>query len=70
MSRTAAIDVDNRGANHMYEYLEARVDALKRRVVELEADNQALRQRNSKATHAPMMSEYAGQINGAELACA
>jgi cell division protein FtsB len=36
--------VDNRDAQEMYGYLEARVETLKRRVKELERENQTLRQ--------------------------
>ena len=35
--------VDNRDAQEMYGYLEARVETLKRRVAELEKENEVLR---------------------------
>jgi hypothetical protein len=35
--------VDNRDAQEMYEYFEARIEALKRRIVELEKENEILR---------------------------
>ena len=34
---------DNRDASQMYEYLEARIDAMKRRIEELETENQSMR---------------------------
>jgi cell division protein FtsB len=36
--------VDNRDAAQMYEYLEARIEFMKRRITELEKENQTLRQ--------------------------
>jgi hypothetical protein len=39
-----ALIVDNRDAQEMYGYLEARVETLKRRIKELEGENQMLRQ--------------------------
>jgi chaperonin cofactor prefoldin len=35
--------IDNRDANHMYDYLESRIEALKRRISELESENEKLR---------------------------
>jgi hypothetical protein len=35
--------VDNRDAQGMYEYLEARIEVMKRRIAELEAENERLR---------------------------
>jgi hypothetical protein len=35
--------IDNRDAQEMYTYLEARVETLKRRITELEAENEMLR---------------------------
>ena len=43
MMYKSATSVDNRDAGQMYEYLEARIDVLKRRVAELEEENQTLR---------------------------
>ena len=37
------LTIDNRDSAQMYDYLEARIDVLKRRVRELEAENQMLR---------------------------
>ena len=42
MSRNV-LQFDNRDAGQMYEYLEARIDVLKRRIFELEEENQVLR---------------------------
>ena len=35
--------IDNRDADQMYDYLESRIEALKRRISELENENQKLR---------------------------
>jgi len=43
MKRYQAYDVDNRNSEQMYEYLESRIDALKRRISELEMENARLR---------------------------
>ena len=37
------VQFDNRDAGQMYVYLEARIDAMKRRISELEKENQVLR---------------------------
>jgi hypothetical protein len=39
MSRVRAIEIDNRDSGQVYEYLEARVEAMKRRIAELESEN-------------------------------
>ena len=44
MTLQAACVVDNRDAHEMYGYLEARVETMKRRIKELEGENQLLRQ--------------------------
>jgi hypothetical protein len=41
-SQTASM-VDNRDAQEMYGYLEARIETLKRRIVELQTENDMLR---------------------------
>ncbi|HEX5000000.1 MAG TPA: hypothetical protein VFY29_17395 [Terriglobia bacterium] len=43
MSRNTAYDFDNRNTEQMYEYLEARIEALKSRIAELEFENESLR---------------------------
>ena len=43
MARYTLHQVDNRDANQMYEYLEARIEAMKRRISELEMENQSMR---------------------------
>jgi hypothetical protein len=43
MNTYALLQVDNRDPGQMYEYLEARIDVLKRRISELEKENQLLR---------------------------
>jgi phage shock protein A len=42
MLRARAYDFDNRDAGQMYEYLEARIEALKKRISELEQENATL----------------------------
>jgi len=49
MIRTRAYDFDNRDSGQMYEYFEARIDALKRRVAELEDEKAALTSQWSQA---------------------
>ena len=49
MIRTRTHDVDNRNSGQMYDYLEARVDALKRRIAELEDENAVLTSQWSQA---------------------
>jgi prefoldin subunit 5 len=43
MRRTVTYEFDNRDSAQMYEYLEARIEALKGRIQQLEAENEALR---------------------------
>ena len=43
MKNYGTVQIDNRDAGQMYEYLEARIDVLKRRISELEKENQRLR---------------------------
>jgi hypothetical protein len=43
MNNYGTVHIDNRDATQMYEYLEARIDVLKRRVIELEKENKILR---------------------------
>ena len=42
MSRNSSTMIDNRDSEQMYTYYEARIDALKRRVAELEEANRVL----------------------------
>ena len=42
MIRNKAYDFDNRDAGQMYDYLEARIEAMKRRIAELEMENARL----------------------------
>ena len=44
MAFHAACVIDNRDAQEMYGYLEARVETMKRRIKELETENEILRQ--------------------------
>jgi prefoldin subunit 5 len=40
--------MDNRDSNEMYEYMEARIEALKRRIAELERETELLRQKQTE----------------------
>lgn len=42
MRRNKAYDFDNRDSAQMYDYLEARIEAMKRRIAELEMENARL----------------------------
>lgn len=42
MTRNKAYDFDNRDSAQMYDYLEARIEAMKRRIAELEMENARL----------------------------
>jgi len=53
MALQAAAIVDNRDVQEMYGYLEARVETLKRRIKELEGENQLLRQRLERECSLP-----------------
>jgi hypothetical protein len=43
MNRYRAYEVDNRDASQIYNYLEARIEYMKRRIAELENENRSLR---------------------------
>ncbi len=43
MASQTSYVLDNRDAQEMYGYLEARIETLKRRIVELERENEMLR---------------------------
>ena len=43
MKRHQAYDFDNRDSQEMYSYLEARIEAMKRRISDLEMENAKLR---------------------------
>ena len=42
MIRSRATEIDNRDSSQIYEYLEARIEAMKRRIAELEDENARL----------------------------
>jgi cell division protein FtsB len=48
MRQRTVYEFDNRDSAQMYEYLEARIEALKRRIEQLEAENETLRSRDSR----------------------
>lgn len=43
VKRYTRYECDNRDATQMYDYMEARIDALKRRIIQLEDENRVLR---------------------------
>ena len=43
MKKYQSYEFDNRNAGQMYDYLESRIEVLKRRISELEAENEKLR---------------------------
>ena len=49
MNYRCELQGDNRDPGQMYEYLEARIDVLKRRIFELERENQYLRFQANKS---------------------
>jgi hypothetical protein len=49
MNNYGTVHIDNRDATQMYEYLEARIDVLKGRIIELEKENKVLRVAVAKA---------------------
>jgi hypothetical protein len=52
LSQRNSTVIDNRDAEQqMYQYLEARIDVLKRRLAELEAENQTLRRNIAPASN-------------------
>jgi hypothetical protein len=61
MNNKRVVVVDNRDAGEMYEYLEARIDALKRRIAELEADNQLLRLNHLSDGYLPGVTGFASR---------
>jgi hypothetical protein len=56
MIRRRTSVVDNRDADQMYEYLEARIEALKRRITELEAGNSMNQDGRSTVIHSSSFS--------------
>ena len=54
---------DNRDAGQMYEYLEARIDVMKRRISELEKENQFLRTR-ARSSHGLTTEDIEGTSAG------
>ena len=49
MVRTAYSEVDNRNPEQMFQYMEARIEFMKRRILELQVENEALREMNPAA---------------------
>lgn len=68
MIRRNTIEIDNRDASQMYEYLEARIEVLKRRVEELENENSALHQSHTRGHHRSNVSEYVNHSHEASEA--
>jgi cell division protein FtsB len=48
MRSTTSRQFDNRDAEQMYEYMEARIEALKRRIHELQTENETLKWKNER----------------------
>ena len=57
MAFQASLIVDNRDAQEMYGYLEARIDTLKRRIAELQKENHTLRLALESETNADTLLE-------------
>ena len=66
MSRRNTVEIDNRDASQMYEYLEARIAALKRRIEELELENQELRR---LLGHGPSQSNVSDYVSRSQFEC-
>ena len=62
MTRHQTHQIDNRDSEQMFGYLEARVEAMKRRISELEMENQSLR-----LFHSSKPSLGCGQTSGFSL---
>jgi hypothetical protein len=54
MKQYGVYEFDNRDSAQMYEYLEARIEALKGRIEQLEAENDALRMREVSSDCLPI----------------
>ena len=48
MTRYKAYDFDNRDSGQMYSYMEARIEALQRRIFQLQEENETLRSQQSQ----------------------
>ena len=74
MKHQARYEFDNRDAAQMYEYLEARIHALKARIGELERENETLRHRGVAVEPHTASSAHCeakdGQIESAAAAVA
>ena len=62
MKKYGARQVDNRDAAQMLEYMEARIEALKRRIVQLEAENEALRWSHGAEGRSKCIVSYAASV--------
>ena len=54
MNHYTKYEFDNRDTGQMYEYMEARIEALKRRILQLEHENQTMRWADDAADDASM----------------
>jgi len=54
MNHYTKYEFDNRDTGQMYEYMEARIEALKRRIIQLEHENQTMRWAGDAADDASM----------------
>lgn len=60
MSRNTYSEVDNRDAEQMFGYMEARIEALKRRILELQTENETLRSKEPAAFHVEGLENMLG----------
>ena len=54
MNHYTKYEFDNRDTGQMYEYMEARIEALKRRILQLEHENHTMRWADDAAHNASM----------------
>ena len=59
MTRYGTYEFDNRNSGEMYNYLEARIEAMKRRISELEMENARLRCEVEDSSYAVISKVYA-----------
>jgi hypothetical protein len=57
MNHYTKYEFDNRDTGQMYEYMEARIEALKRRILQLEDENQTMRWVDDDAQNGSMNTQ-------------
>jgi hypothetical protein len=55
MNRYRTNEVDNRDASQIYDYLESRIEFMKRRIIELENENRSLRHEQRQGHCMPVL---------------